>query len=126
MGREPASRQYGAMTSEIGQRVGRRIKELREAAGLSQPRLGALVGKSAQTISRIENGAALPGLATLEVFARHLGVDIADIVTRTPLQDDHEADFSRQRMSELLDLLTSPERKIVGGVMGLLLSNRGR
>jgi len=126
MGCEPSSGQYAAMASEIGQRVGRRIKELREAAGLSQPRLGALVGKSAQTISRIETGAALPGLATLEVFARHLGVDVADIVARSPAIDAAETDFSRERVAEILDLLTQAERTIVGSLATVLIANRGR
>jgi transcriptional regulator with XRE-family HTH domain len=113
------------MTSDIGLRVGRRIRELREAASLSQARFGALLGKTTETISRIENGATLPSLRMLEAVAKHLGVDVADIVSHAP-PDDPDAEISRERMLELLELLTQPERRIVGGLIGLLISNRGR
>ena len=85
-----------------------------------------MVGKSTETISRIENGATLPGLTTLESFAKHLGVDVSDILARAPLEANRDAEISREQMLELVDLLSQAERKIVRGLMGLLISNRGR
>jgi len=53
--------------------VGRRLREARERAGLSQRGL-SFDGCTSAYISRIEAGARVPSLQILEVFARRLGV----------------------------------------------------
>jgi tetratricopeptide (TPR) repeat protein len=53
--------------------VGRRLREARERAGLSQREL-AFAGCSAAYISRIEAGARIPSLQLLREFGRRLGV----------------------------------------------------
>jgi len=49
-----------------------RVRELREALGLSQRELGKLTGNNNITISRIENGKLKLNFATMEKFAKAL------------------------------------------------------
>jgi DNA-binding XRE family transcriptional regulator len=57
------------------------LKEARDAQGLSQGRLAALTGGavSVQTISQIENGAAIPRGTTRIVLAQALKQRVEDI-----------------------------------------------
>lgn len=61
-------------------RVGRRIRYLRTARGITQEMLSAQAGLSRASLSWIENGKSEAGLCTLEDIARALGVKIVDIV----------------------------------------------
>lgn len=62
-----------------------RVRELREAKGLTQAQLGEKAGIRAATISRIEGG-RVSGVefATLEKLARALDVDPALLIAKTP------------------------------------------
>ncbi|MCI6238781.1 MAG: helix-turn-helix transcriptional regulator [Porcincola intestinalis] len=65
-------------------RVGRRIREIREAIGLSQSELGERVGLSADRIQKYENGARRPKSDVLKRIAAALGVQstaLSDPVT---------------------------------------------
>jgi transcriptional regulator with XRE-family HTH domain len=57
---------------------GKRLAELREAAGLSQYQLARQSGVTAQTISRIELEERDPNWVTVLKLARALGVSVAD------------------------------------------------
>ena len=68
--------------SEILKAVGKKIKELREAKGLSQVDLvGEIEGNIDTTnISRIESGRTNPTLYTLYRIAKALDVELKDLV----------------------------------------------
>lgn len=68
--------------SEILMSVGKKIKELREAKGLSQVDLvGEIEGNIDTTnISRIESGRTNPTLYTLYRIAKALDVELKDLV----------------------------------------------
>ena len=55
-------------------RVGRRIAELRRAAGLTQERLAEAIGVDPRTVQALERGAGNPPLRTLLALALSLGV----------------------------------------------------
>ena len=78
--------------------VGRRLKEAREAAGLSQRQL-AFPGCSSAYISRIEAGMRTPSLQVLQLLGQRLGVSGEFLATGKPgaaAQDDLivQAEFS--------------------------------
>ena len=55
-------------------KFGKRLKELRKKAGLSQQQLAELVGmESLNNISKLENGNANPSISTLQKLAKGLG-----------------------------------------------------
>lgn len=61
-----------------------RIKELREAAGMSQRELGERIGISGPAVAMWESGENRPSLTNLEKLADVLGVSIDAILGRDP------------------------------------------
>lgn len=59
-----------------------RIKQLREAAGLSQRELGERIGISGPAVAMWESGENRPSLTNLEKLADVLGVSIDAILGR--------------------------------------------
>src|SRR5262245_36077935 len=58
----------------------RRVKALREAAGLSQQALANAAGLSISVISQLEQGTKTdPRLSTMQALARALGVEVCDL-----------------------------------------------
>jgi transcriptional regulator with XRE-family HTH domain len=57
----------------------KRLKELREAAGLSKYRLAQLSGLTRQAISNLELGNREPTWVTVQRLARALGVSMEDL-----------------------------------------------
>lgn len=67
-----------------------RLRELREARGLTQARLAELLDTSPRVYNRWETGAALPRLDTLVQLADLLEVSLDELVGRT---EPHEPDL---------------------------------
>jgi len=67
-----------------------RLRELREARGLTQVRLAELLDTSPRVYNRWETGAALPRLDTLVQLADLLEVSLDELVGRT---EPHEPDL---------------------------------
>lgn len=67
---------------EIG--VGRRLKELRERAGVSQREVARRSGQSAGTVSAIELEKVSPSVETLKRLLDCLGVSLADFFSIAP------------------------------------------
>ena len=66
-----------------------RLKELRAAKGLNQQELGALVGASRQTISRIERGDYNPSITLALRIAKVFGTTVEQVFYLT--EEDGEA-----------------------------------
>ena len=66
--------------AQLQQRIGIRVRELREAARLSQERLAERAGVQTQTVSRVETGAVNPALGTLAQLAAGLDVALSDLL----------------------------------------------
>src|SRR5919109_813530 len=76
-------------------RVGRRLHDAREAAGLSQRDL-AFPGCSAAYISRIERGERIPSLQVLRELSRRIGVSEATLAYGRELIDADVAQRIRE------------------------------
>ena len=77
--------------------IGRRVRTLRIAAGLTREKLVHEAGRSSSGhISNLERGLVIPNVATLQAFANRLGVLLADLVI-DPAASDRERllDLSR-------------------------------
>jgi transcriptional regulator with XRE-family HTH domain len=57
--------------------LGQTLRDLRRAAGLTQPELGARLGISAVAVSQVEHGKTAPALAKVAAIADALGVGIS-------------------------------------------------
>src|SRR3954454_22481451 len=71
--------------------VGRRLREARDRAGLSQRDL-AFPGCTAAYISRIEAGARIPSLQILREFGKKLGVSVDFLATGDASAEEKEQD----------------------------------
>src|ERR1700758_2466821 len=72
--------------------VARRLRQAREAAGLTQREL-SFDGCTAAYVSRIEAGARVPSLQILHEFAKRLGVTPEYLATGQPTGDDLSSDL---------------------------------
>ena len=61
--------------------IGRRIKVLREEAGLTLEKLAYEADCSKGHLSNLERGLVMPTVATLQALAERLGVLVADLVS---------------------------------------------
>lgn len=59
---------------------GRRVRELREAAGLTQEQLAQMVGMAQTRLPAIEQGQRDMHLSTMRRFARALGVPLRELL----------------------------------------------
>lgn len=66
--------------TDLQRQVGQRIRELREAHGLTQEGLGERASLSYKFIGEIERGSANPTIDTLSRLASALGVTVSDLV----------------------------------------------
>jgi transcriptional regulator with XRE-family HTH domain len=66
--------------SEIEQRLGRRVSELRSARGYTQDRLASETGFTKGYLSKIENSKVIPPIGTLVKIAQALHTDLADLL----------------------------------------------
>lgn len=63
--------------------LGKKIKQLRFKAGLTQEQLADKIGIGAQSVSKWENSVAMPDIATLPLIAEVFGVSIDDLFDLT-------------------------------------------
>ena len=65
--------------SDIGKRLGQRIRELRTQKKLSQEALAGLAGIHTNVVGRLERGSYNPTVMTLAALAVKLGVSLEDL-----------------------------------------------
>ncbi|WP_082151706.1 helix-turn-helix domain-containing protein [Caenimonas sp. SL110] len=71
------------MAKNLRQRFGERVRELRTAAGFSQEAFADKCGYARSYMSRVERGTGNPSLDAIEVFAKALRVEPAELFSRT-------------------------------------------
>lgn len=111
------------METEFGKRIGKRLRELREQRDWTQAGFAELTGKTVETISNIERGKTIPGLLTLDLFAKRLGVRLEDLVRSDAVEappDSKHAAF----IAAAAKRLPQDELALVAGVIGLLDKQR--
>jgi transcriptional regulator with XRE-family HTH domain len=91
-------------------RVGRALKDARDAAGLTQAKLAERAGIDWTTISQIENGASAPDLATMDTVADILQVSL-DVATGRKIDPDpaFALSFDGSELSLRLRVISVPE-----------------
>ncbi len=73
-----------AFATEGRQSIGARIRQLREAAGLTQEELAAVAGIARVTLVRVEGGDQSPRYETLTSLAKALRRTVADLLVDEP------------------------------------------
>jgi transcriptional regulator with XRE-family HTH domain len=117
--------QTACMSDSVGIALGQRIKQLREAAGLTQADLASLALKSVETISNFERGKTTPSIETLDVLAKHLDCSIADFFSASAPSRKVE-DPLLQVLVTKAKLLDRRDRRLLEGFIELLVANSRR
>ena len=81
-------------------RIGSKIKELRKRNGITQEQLASSIGISFQTVSKWENGIALPDIALAPVLANYFGVSLDELF-----------DYNRREIEEEIEEITEESWK---------------
>ena len=66
--------------TQLQQKIGNRIRDLRESKGISQQNLAAICNFEKANLSRIEAGRTNPTISTLYKISQALDITIAEIV----------------------------------------------
>lgn len=82
-----------------------RLRELRHEHGLTQKQAGAVIGKSAPTIHRIEMGHSSILLSDLQKFAAFYGVSVQELI------DERETDAPVRCTANGAAVLALPPRR---------------
>jgi transcriptional regulator with XRE-family HTH domain len=100
--------------------IGKRLRGLREAKGLSQGDIERRSGLLRSYISRVEGGYTAPSLATLGKFAKALEVEPYQLLFHgegrpTPLKAPEQVSLSKpaRRLVRLFEGLSSSNRKVL-------------
>lgn len=108
------------MSTRVAHHVGKRIKQLREGAQLTQSDLASLMLKSVETVSNFERGKTTPSLNTLDNLASHLGVSIADFFDKAPIQIDESP--AEQNIRNKARLLNNKDRELLINIADLMIA----
>ena len=77
--------------------LGRRVRHLRRARGLTLEQLGAAVGRAPSQLSMIENGRREPRLTLLHGLASALGVAVEELLAVEPPSRRAAMEIERER-----------------------------
>ena len=100
--------------------IGKRLRELREAKGLSQGDIERRSGLLRSYISRVEGGYTAPSLLTLDKFAKALDVEPYQLLYHgegkpSAVRVPEQASLSKplKKLAKLLEGMSSPNRKLL-------------
>lgn len=115
------------MAMELGKQVGQKIRQHREARGLTQAQLASLLGKSVETISNFERGKVVTGLMTLDQLSRHLNVRVVDFFDDNPISlPTEQLSEAGTKVRNAITLLPDDDLEIVAGLVDVLEARRRR
>ena len=103
---------------EINVEVGRRVREAREAAGLTQERFAELIGISPQNISCVERGLAGVSLTVLRRMCEILHVSSDALLMGKPVGNDVE--ILARRLEQLPPEQFRVVRDVINSVLELI------
>ena len=94
--------------------IGEKIRKVREAKGLSQKEISAMVNMDQSQYSKIENDKTDPTTSTLEKIAKALGIDVSELfVSDKIFKDINSADKTIMEKLRLIELLDSKEQQSI-------------
>jgi transcriptional regulator with XRE-family HTH domain len=98
--------------------IAKRIKQIREAKGLTAKQVISEVDMGAAMYSRIENGKTEPSLSTLEKIAKALGVSLSDFFAHNEkFEDVNSYDASLMEKVKTIEALSEEEKKTVFSIV---------
>lgn len=105
--------------------IGEKIRKVREAKGLSQKEISAMVNMDQSQYSKIENDKTDPTTSTLEKIAKALGIDVSELfVSDKIFKDVNSADKTIMEKLRLIELLDPKEQQSIYNIVDGLVSSK--
>ena len=105
--------------------IAKRLKQIREAKGMTAKEVVSAVDMGAAMYSRIETGKTEPSLSTLEKIAKALGVDMSDFFSVEDLNTDiNSYDGSLMEKVKAIEALNEEEKKTVFSIVDAFTGKR--
>lgn len=105
--------------------IAKKIKQIREAKGMTAKEVITAVGMGAAMYSRIENGKTEPSLSTLEKIAKALGVALSDFFTDEDVNTDiNSYDGSLMEKVKAIEALSDEEKKTVFSIVDAFVGKK--
>jgi transcriptional regulator with XRE-family HTH domain len=102
-------------------RFGQRLREIRQAQGMTQAYLAEQAEVGLSYITRLESGLSAPGIDLVARLAAALGTTVANLLpTSAPPQDD--VAVLRQRARKLFDALVQTDDRQLLGLLNQFLA----
>jgi transcriptional regulator with XRE-family HTH domain len=114
--------------NSLNMNIGEKIRKVREAKGLSQKEISAMVNMDQSQYSKIENDKTDPTTSTLEKIAKALGIDVSELfVSDKIFKDINSADKTIMEKLRLIELLDNKEQQSIYNIVdGLVASKKLR
>jgi transcriptional regulator with XRE-family HTH domain len=100
--------------------IGYKIKQLREAAGLTQSELSEKTGINVNTLATYERETREPNIDKICLFAEFFNVSTDYLLGRTPFQNDVDAAEAREQAGDISALLSRMRPEVRGGLLAAL------
>lgn len=104
--------------------VGEKIRQVREAKGMSQKEVALTLIMNPSQYSKIENGKVDPQFSSVEKIANALGVDIADMFNSNKVITDIDSfDKSLVEKIQLIEQLEENQKKSIFSIIDMAIYN---
>jgi transcriptional regulator with XRE-family HTH domain len=104
--------------------IGERIRKIREARGLSQKEIAAIIKMDQSQYSKLEKDKTDPSVSTLAKVAKALGSQLSDLFSDDLLRDVGSYDKSVMEKISLIDSLDEDEKKSLFKIIDGLSSKK--
>jgi transcriptional regulator with XRE-family HTH domain len=105
--------------------IGKNIKKVREAKGLSQKEVALTCKMDTGHYSRIENDKSDPALSSLAKIAKALGIGVAELFTADDIfKDVNSVDKSLMEKISLIELLDKKEKAAFFTMLDALVAKK--
>lgn len=105
--------------------VAKKIKQIREAKGLTAKEVISSLGMGAAMYSRIETGKTEPSLSTLEKIAKALGVTLSDFFANEDLKADiNSYNGSLMEKVKAIEALSEEEKRSVFSIVDAFVGKK--
>lgn len=104
--------------------IGERIKKLREARGLSQKEVAALIKMDQSQYSKLEKDKTDPSVSTLAKVAKALGTQLSELFADDLFKDVNSLDKTLVEKVQLIEQLDDNEKKSIFSIIDGLSSKK--
>ena len=104
--------------------IGDKIRQIREARGLTQKEVALTIGMDQSQYSKIEKAKTDPSTSTLEKVAKAIGIGLSELFADDSFKDINSYDKSLMEKLQLIEQLDEDEKKSIFKIIDGLVSKK--